>query len=265
MAARDPFRAVSLDLWFTSLSYRSEVERFWEEDRRRALGGILRTRSGSRLGTPDLAAAMERVEERLRARGLDRSRVDPRVVVAECAIAAGAELTVSVEEGARRVSAAGLADHPPTVNPELFEVVRALEGEGVPVVAITNTARRGDTWLEFFRSRANLRFDDVITSCEFGRPKPEPGIFFEAARRLGVAPSEILHVGDRRELDIDGARRAGCGAALYRGLWHSYPPGMHPETDPAPVDDPDLVTFDHLGEILPYLRERGPRPGSRAP
>jgi putative hydrolase of the HAD superfamily len=90
----------------------------------------------------------------------------------------------------------------------------------------------------------------VITSCEVGRAKPDPGIFLEAARRLDVAPSEVLHVGDRWELDVEGARRAGLGAALYRGLWPYYPSGMYPETDPALLEDPDVGTIDRLDGVL---------------
>lgn len=52
-----------------------------------------------------------------------------------------------------------------------------------------------------------------------GRPpiivgKPEAPIFHEAARRLGVAPSETLVVGDRLETDIVGGQRAGMQTAL---------------------------------------------------
>ncbi len=66
----------------------------------------------------------------------------------------------------------------------------------------------------------------MIASCEVGRAKPKPEKFLEASRRLGIPLDEILHVGDRWELDEDGALRSGCGAVLYRGLWSHYPKGM---------------------------------------
>ena len=51
-------------------------------------------------------------------------------------------------------------------------------------------------------------FDTVLTSAEAGAPKPQPPIFEEALRRLGVSPSRAVHVGDD-EADMEGAKAAG--------------------------------------------------------
>jgi HAD superfamily hydrolase (TIGR01509 family) len=51
-------------------------------------------------------------------------------------------------------------------------------------------------------------FETVLTSAEAGAPKPEPPIFEEALRRLGVRPARALHVGDG-EGDREGAKAAG--------------------------------------------------------
>jgi putative hydrolase of the HAD superfamily len=51
-------------------------------------------------------------------------------------------------------------------------------------------------------------FDTVVTSAEARAPKPEPPIFEEALRRLGVPPERAVHVGDG-EADRQGARAAG--------------------------------------------------------
>jgi HAD superfamily hydrolase (TIGR01509 family) len=46
--------------------------------------------------------------------------------------------------------------------------------------------------------RAGLReaFDAVVTSAGCGWRKPHPGIFEAVAGRLGVAPVDLVHVGD---------------------------------------------------------------------
>ena len=44
--------------------------------------------------------------------------------------------------------------------------------------------------------------------------KPAPHLFLEAARRLGVPPSQCLVVGDRLETDIIGGQAAGMRTAL---------------------------------------------------
>src|SRR5206468_1281777 len=48
--------------------------------------------------------------------------------------------------------------------------------------------------------------DDVFVSSEIGWRKPARGFFDAVAARLGVAPGEILFVGDDPENDIRGAR-----------------------------------------------------------
>jgi putative hydrolase of the HAD superfamily len=57
-------------------------------------------------------------------------------------------------------------------------------------------------------------FETVVVSAMVGHTKPEPEIFRAALRRLSVAPSQALHVGDDPLNDLVGARRAGLSALL---------------------------------------------------
>ena len=47
---------------------------------------------------------------------------------------------------------------------------------------------------------------------DVGHAKPRPEIFGAAAAALGVAPHEILHVGDNERTDVHGALQAGFRA-----------------------------------------------------
>jgi putative hydrolase of the HAD superfamily len=58
------------------------------------------------------------------------------------------------------------------------------------------------------------RFEHLVISSEVGAEKPSARIFHEAARRFAVEPTEILHVGDDPEVDVDGARMADLQALL---------------------------------------------------
>ena len=58
------------------------------------------------------------------------------------------------------------------------------------------------------------RFAAIVVSAEVGVEKPHRRIFEIAAERLGVAPGRIVHVGDRRLEDVEGAEAAGL-----RALW----------------------------------------------
>jgi HAD superfamily hydrolase (TIGR01509 family) len=50
--------------------------------------------------------------------------------------------------------------------------------------------------------------DTVVSADEVGRGKPDPAIFLEAARRLGVPPGRCIVVEDA-PAGLEGARRAG--------------------------------------------------------
>lgn len=54
--------------------------------------------------------------------------------------------------------------------------------------------------------------DAICLSCDFGRLKPDPLFFSEAAERLGLHGSRIVMVGDSVEDDVGGALRAGWAA-----------------------------------------------------
>lgn len=56
-------------------------------------------------------------------------------------------------------------------------------------------------------------FQASVAAREFGRAKPDPGIFLAGCAALDVAPSDTLYVGDDLLLDVQGAQRAGLRAA----------------------------------------------------
>lgn len=63
-------------------------------------------------------------------------------------------------------------------------------------------------------------FFDYDFRPEIGGPRSKPcaDLFLKYASLLGIEPSQILHVGDEPQTDINGAVKAGCQCAwLYRG------------------------------------------------
>ena len=57
----------------------------------------------------------------------------------------------------------------------------------------------------------------IVVSEEVGAMKPQPAIFAHATEQAGVAPSEILYVGDSLHSDVEGGRAAGWQVAWFRG------------------------------------------------
>ncbi|MGI4848800.1 MAG: HAD family hydrolase [Janthinobacterium lividum] len=59
-------------------------------------------------------------------------------------------------------------------------------------------------------------FDVVIAAHQFGRAKPDPAIFLAACRQLGLAPAQVVYVGDDPALDVEGAKNAGLQTVWMR-------------------------------------------------
>jgi putative hydrolase of the HAD superfamily len=55
-------------------------------------------------------------------------------------------------------------------------------------------------------------FEQIVISSEVGADKPNPAVFREALKRLGVEPEEALHVGDDPQLDWAAAKTVGIAS-----------------------------------------------------
>ncbi len=96
---------------------------------------------------------------------------------------------------------------------DVLPTLDGLEARGLRLGVITNA----DGALQ----RAKLegvgiaeRLPTVVASSDVGTPKPEPGIFAEAAALVGLPAERVLYVGDRLDTDARGARDAGM-----LGVW----------------------------------------------
>jgi len=57
-------------------------------------------------------------------------------------------------------------------------------------------------------------FKTVVLSSKVGIRKPNPEIYWEAARRMGVEPAQCVYVGDNPVRDVEGTRAAGYGMMI---------------------------------------------------
>jgi len=105
---------------------------------------------------------------------------------------------------------------PPYLNPEAREVLEGLKKRH-KVGLICNTGLTSGIGLREFLAKEGMTeyFDSMVFSEEVGIRKPDPRIFCLAARRLGVQPCEIVHVGDNLKTDVWGAKNAGLRAIHF--------------------------------------------------
>jgi putative hydrolase of the HAD superfamily len=94
--------------------------------------------------------------------------------------------------------------------PEAAAVLSALRDAGLAVGVCSNWGWELDAFLD----DAGLLelVDSGITSARAGARKPHPGIYAQSLSALGVAPAEVVFVGDSWEPDVRGPRRAGMTA-----------------------------------------------------
>ncbi len=94
------------------------------------------------------------------------------------------------------------------------EVIETLHKRGYILGIISNviTSQEIPDWMEadgftpFFKS--------VVLSSVFGKRKPDPSIYLEAAKRAGVKPNQCVYVGDNLKRDVTGTRLAGFGMVV---------------------------------------------------
>jgi putative hydrolase of the HAD superfamily len=122
-------------------------------------------------------------------------------------------------EGCEHVAAAAdavdnaLLMLPPAMLAGAWRMLRILRRRhALAVISDTGFAsgRAQDRLLE--KDGARGFFDATIYSMDVGHAKPRPEIFDAAASALGIAPHEILHVGDNERTDVRGALQAGFRA-----------------------------------------------------
>jgi len=246
MGGRRRFRALSLDLWFTTFYHTAEDAHGWDRSRATVVRELLQRPGGRPCAEEEVEAAVREVRAQLEADGFASVTTGPSVVLRAVSERLGAEIIGPLDAAARSMAAAGLRTYPPRGNPDAEDLVRSLDHRGIPSVLVTNSSRPSTVWTEFLRARGGPPFRGVISSCDVGSAKPDPTIFREAARRVGVAPEQLLHVGDRYELDVVGALAAGCGAALYRGLWDQYPEEVYGPMPAPPAEMPEVTVLDRL-------------------
>jgi FMN phosphatase YigB (HAD superfamily) len=134
------------------------------------------------------------------------------------------------------------------------EVVVELHRRGYILGLISNliTSQEIPDWMD--EDGFTPYFKAVVLSSVFGKRKPDPALFIEAARQAEVDPGRCIYVGDNPKRDVIGARQAGFGAVVLI-------------IDPAKLDDrpitketePDLL-LQSFSELLDIFPERIPAP-----
>ena len=88
-------------------------------------------------------------------------------------------------------------------------------------------------------------FDAVVTSAEFGKRKPDPGIFHYTLEKMGLTENNECMVCGDEYADVVGGDRAGMQTILCERKY-KFPYERE-------LDVPDLIRIEDISEILEYL------------
>ncbi|KKC98662.1 5-amino-6-(5-phospho-D-ribitylamino)uracil phosphatase YigB [Photobacterium halotolerans] len=120
--------------------------------------------------------------------------------------------------------------------PEITHDVLSELAQRVPLLAITNGNVDAD------KIGLGQYFSRVLVAGRDGLSKPEPDLFVQAQALLGVAPADILHVGDHLISDVGGARRSGFQACWFNDQSRQ----MHQETKARWLPEVEIHTLEQL-------------------
>jgi putative hydrolase of the HAD superfamily len=133
---------------------------------------------------------------------------------------------------------------PPDVKPAIVELDR--RGYVLGIISNLITVREIPEWLD--AEGLTPYFKSVLLSSVFGRRKPDPAIYLEAARQAGVKPARSAYVGDNPKRDVVGARQAGLGMVIIM-----MEPAKLEQEPPTGEHQPDLIIhkFSELLDVFP--------------
>lgn len=131
------------------------------------------------------------------------------------------------------------------MRPEVPAVLAEIKKMGLRMGCISNTQSVTQVPATLKKYGISKYFDPVVLSSVYGRRKPDPSIFYHAARLANSPTGACAYLGDKINRDVLGARKAGFKLAIQ----------VRHEFDDGEVDEgaePDAVV-ENLSELLPLL------------
>jgi HAD superfamily hydrolase (TIGR01549 family) len=131
------------------------------------------------------------------------------------------------------------------MRPEIPAVLEKIRSMGLAIGCISNTHSLSQVPYTLKKYNIAQYFDPIVLSSEFGHRKPDPSIFYHAARLNNLPTGSMIYVGDKINRDILGATRSGFRLAIQ--IRHPYDDG---EPDLGAI--PDAI-IDNMQELIPIL------------
>lgn len=133
------------------------------------------------------------------------------------------------------------------MRPEAPAVLAEIKKMGLRIGCISNTQSVTQVPATLEKYGISSYFDPVVLSSVYGRRKPDPAIFYQAARLANTPTSACGYIGDKINRDVLGSRKAGFQLAVQ--IRHLFDDG---EQDTGA--EPDAI-IESLAELLPLIEK----------
>lgn len=133
-----------------------------------------------------------------------------------------------------------------TSAPHVLDVLTRLRASGLRLGIVCDVGLTPSTVLREHLDRHGLTefFEVMSYSDETMHYKPHPAPFSHVLNRLGVPPSEAVHIGDNRRTDVRGAQSLGMWSIRYTGVYDD--PGYETGIEATAVTDDHRMVLELL-------------------
>ena len=134
--------------------------------------------------------------------------------------------------------------------PDVTDVVLELSRRGYILGIIANTITETEIPDWITADGLTDKFETVVLSSKVGIRKPNPEIYWMAAKNIDIAPEKCVYVGDNPVRDVEGAQLAGFGMSIIL-----IEPDTLKKEPPTDEHKPDVM-IDTLSELLDIFPQR---------
>ena len=132
-----------------------------------------------------------------------------------------------------------------TTEPDLPETLSALQDMGLKLGILSNTFINESSLDRHLEEEGIKNFFPLrIYSYQYRFRKPDKRIFLAAADQIGVAPENILFIGDRIDNDVKGALKAGMRPILKTAY-----------TNKGKIPPDGTPIIDHISQLPAIINE----------
>ena len=112
---------------------------------------------------------------------------------------------------------------------EFVEVFHHSKARDLKLGLITTTSKKNiDSLSRALEDKVNFNdFDIITTSKDCTKPKPNPEIYQNALRKIGVSPNEVIAIEDT-QVNLSASLSANINSILYPGEYSNYTKEVQP-------------------------------------